>query len=128
MEQDSALLQGLIETSRAVGLPGVARDVQRSVVFRIGQGGLPHPDGFNPDLELLARVTLFANLFDPDFRLLLGFFVINNFTALLAYHDARSRLQHLAVERAVMVRALCAVLPGGERRKKAVGRKFSPFY
>jgi hypothetical protein len=131
LESDARLLHELMSVARAVGLPGVARDVQRSIVFRIGNGGDSkrrsvlfllivvfagpvHPDGFNADLELLARVTLFADAFDDDFRLLLAFFVLNNFSPLLAYHDARYKVQQLAVDRAVMVRALCAVLPGGE--------------
>jgi hypothetical protein len=121
----------LIVAARAVGMPSVARDAQRSVVLRIGRGGPALPDGFNPDLELLARVTMFANLFDNDFRLLLGFFVLNNFTLLLQYHETRARVHHLAIDRGTMVRALCVVLPGECKKEVRPSRwlhwKVQPF-
>jgi hypothetical protein len=116
LERDAQLLAELMAAARAAGMPAVARAVQRSVVLRIGLGGPAQPDGFNPDLELLARAALLAPLFDDDFRLVLGHFAYNNFQALLGYHEMRSRAGLFAVDRAAMVRALCDVLPGGEQR------------
>ncbi len=111
LERDTQLLVHVLRGSRLVGLPQFGRIVQRSVVSRIGRGGAATPDGFNPDLELLARVTPHADLFDADFRVLLGFFVLNNFSTLLRYHDARSHMGHLSIDRTAMVRAMVAVLP-----------------
>lgn len=124
LEQDARLLAELMEAGRAAGLAAVARAVQRSVVLRIGLGGPAHADGYNPDLELLARAALLAHLFDEDFRLVLGHFAYNNFQALLSYHEARARLGLFAVDRAAMVRALCDVLPGGESGEKKKKKHF----
>jgi hypothetical protein len=67
-------------------------------------------------LQLLARVTPHAELFDADFRLLLGFFVLNNFSALLRYHEQRARIGQLGIDRNAMVRAMVAVLPCEARK------------
>lgn len=69
--------------------------------------------------QLLARVTPHADLFDADFRLLLGFFVLNNFSALLRYHEQRARIGQLGIDRTAMVRAMVAVLPCEARKLEA---------
>jgi hypothetical protein len=61
-------------------------------------------------------VTPHAELFDADFRLLLGFFVLNNFSALLRYHEQRARIGQLGIDRNGMVRAMVAVLPCEARK------------
>ncbi len=61
-------------------------------------------------------MTPHAELFDADFRLLLGFFVLNNFSALLRYHEQRARIGQIGMDRTDMVRAMVAVLPCEARK------------
>lgn len=111
LDQATQELVWALEACKALQLHDLARVIQRSVVSRIGRGGPPQPDGFVPDLELLARVSPYYHLFDADFRTILGFFVHGNFSPLLQYHEERSRAGEMFYDNIAFVRVLVNVLP-----------------
>lgn len=123
LDSDMQALVALLQGARVIGAGEISRCVQRSIVSRIGKGPPTGADGFNADLELLARTILVCSQeFDADYKLILGFFVHGNFSPLLQYFQERSSGSSNGfpgTDKAAFTYALCGILPVDPKVKVA---------